>query len=147
MSKPKIIAVYSRLPNSQVYHGYAADVREGDKAKDKANGAPGEVPRIVSSVTIKGGADIANYKTLITPMGVKTLVDEDELNLLNANPVFKLHKEGGWVFAEKDQGAVDVDARVAEVLEVGKSDASAPLTEAKPTKITGNTAKVHKPKE
>ena len=141
MSKPKNIAIYSRLPNAQTYNFYA----EPNSAKAK-NGAAGEVPRIITSVTVRGGADIANAKTLITPLGVKTLVDEDELALLNENPIYKMHKANGFVFAEKDPGAVDVDARVAEVMEVSKSDGTAPLTEAKSSKI-GNSAKVHKSKE
>lgn len=47
-------------------------------------------------VTIKGGTGIAD-KHFITPMGTVTMVTDEELEVLKANPVFKKHVDNGFV--------------------------------------------------
>ena len=82
---------------------------------------PSKEIRIKRSVTIQGGANVAN-KNFITPEGVVTEVTQDELDevLLN-DPVFILHLEGGFVKVSKSAklNVKDMTAR----------DESAPLTD------------------
>ena len=54
------------------------------------------LPQVEASVTIAGGAGIAT-KHLVTPQGVVTHVTDEEVAVLKANPVFKLHMENGYV--------------------------------------------------
>jgi 16S rRNA U516 pseudouridylate synthase RsuA-like enzyme len=48
-------------------------------------------------VRVKGGADVADKKTLQAPDGVVTEVTEAEAKKLEANPVFQKHKKAGLV--------------------------------------------------
>lgn len=48
-------------------------------------------------ILIKGGAHVADKKTLVMPNGVVTEVSKDDLELLITNPCFKTHLEGGFV--------------------------------------------------
>lgn len=56
----------------------------GFKVKDKA-------------ILVKGKANIADKKTLLTPHGTVTKVSSEELELLKNNPVFKSHVDGGYL--------------------------------------------------
>lgn len=47
-------------------------------------------------VLIKGGAGVID-KRLITPQGVMTVVTADELDYLQGNEVFKVHKANGFI--------------------------------------------------
>lgn len=46
-------------------------------------------------ITVKGGADVADKRTLLTPEGVVTSVSNDELKQLRSNPLFKVHEASG----------------------------------------------------
>lgn len=81
----------------------------------------GDLPIIERTVKIKGGANLANAR-LVTPYGVATSVSAEELDLLNGNEVFTLHKKNGFItVSEKSEDpekvATDMTGR----------DASAPL--------------------
>jgi hypothetical protein len=103
--------VYSKMSASVVYNDFVP------------GGA--DLPVVAKSVTIKGGAGIAN-KNLITPLGVVTEIDDADLEMLNRNGIFKLHKENGFITVEKRN--VDVEKVVANMGE--KADPSAPLSPA-----------------
>ena len=75
--------VLSKLANAQTYVKYA-------KGGNNIN-----IP--MASVTIKGGADVADKKTLTSPQGVITSVTADELEILKENPCFQQHLEQGFV--------------------------------------------------
>ncbi len=81
------------------------------------------MPVKVGSVTIKGGAGVAN-KNIITPLGVHTEVSAEEMDLLNENGIFKLHKDAGFIAVEEKKA--DVEKVVADM--TTKADPSAPLT-------------------
>ena len=49
------------------------------------------------SVTIKGGANVLNKKTMDTPNGVVTEVTAEELKFLESNTAFKRHKDRGFM--------------------------------------------------
>ncbi len=46
-------------------------------------------------ITIRGGADVIDKKTLVTPEGVLTPVTDDEFAKLQDNPIFLRHIERG----------------------------------------------------
>jgi hypothetical protein len=88
MAKKEFLYVYSTLATDMNYTNYA----EG--------GADLPVP--LPAVFIKGGAGVANDR-LVTPRGVVTQVTEDELAYLEANQVFQLHKQNGYIMVEKSK--------------------------------------------
>ena len=100
-----------------VYSKMAADVTYNDYVPG------GDIPRVARSVTIKGGAGVAN-KNIITPYGVHTEITEEERDMLMKNGVFQLHQEGGFVTIEGKKEDPDL---VATNLTAGP-DPSAPLT-------------------
>jgi len=92
---------------------------------DYADGG-GDMPVVKSTITIKGGANVAD-KNLVTPMGVMTKVSEDQLASLKNNKVFQLHEQNGFIkITEKAYGVEEVV--VGEGM--AEKDASAPLTPA-----------------
>lgn len=81
MAKGKFF-VFSTLAADVVYRSFAA--------------SGGDVPVADQGVLIKGGAGVAD-KRLETPAGVMTSVDADQLALLEADPVFQMHKKNGYI--------------------------------------------------
>jgi hypothetical protein len=76
------------------------------------------------SVTIKGGTGVANDR-IVTPLGVRTEIDAELVEVLESNEIFKLHKANGFVTIEavaEDPEKVAADMTTA--------DNSAPLTDA-----------------
>ncbi|MGN0016193.1 MAG: hypothetical protein ACI37O_02505 [Candidatus Avelusimicrobium sp.] len=57
----------------------------------------GNVLRVKKEILIKGGANVANKKTLLTPSGAVTEVSERDLELLKTNISFKNHLERGFL--------------------------------------------------
>ena len=107
----------SRTKTYHVYSKMAADVTYNDYVPG------GDIPRVARSVTIKGGAGVAN-KNIITPYGVHTEITEEERDMLLKNGIFQLHREGGFVTIEGKKEDPDL---VATNLTTGP-DPSAPLT-------------------
>ena len=58
---------------------------------------PNGIPRLLETVTVKGGADVADKKTLVTPRGVATEITKKQAELLKKNPVFEIHLDKGVV--------------------------------------------------
>lgn len=102
--------VFSTLANDQNYTVYAD--------------TPSGIPQELGTVFIRGGTGIANDR-LITPIGVSTQVDEDQLKLLEMNQDFQLHKKKGFI---KVQGRASEAEKVAS--DMNLADPSAPLTPA-----------------
>lgn len=98
-----------------------------------------DVNTIVRSVTIAGGANVAN-KHLITPLGVATRVTDDELEFLMKDLSFKKHLERGFMKIEKTKK--DPEVVVAKGMEL--RDASAPET---PETLAAKGVKVKKEKK
>lgn len=82
-----------------------------------------DLPKTVAEVYVAGGSNIAD-KYLRTPIGVMTPVTDEELTVLQENPVFKLHVENGFITI-KDK-AYDAE-KVATDMKT--RDQSAPLVE------------------
>lgn len=80
---------------------------------------------VKKEILIKGGANVADKKTLLTPNGASTEVSEDELALLKENPSFKRHMERGYI------KIVETDSKYKakeEAEKLDKKDGSAQLT-------------------
>lgn len=103
--------------------------------------AVNDMPTIERRITINGGANVAT-KRLITPRGVMTPVEDADLEILNAHPIFIMHQKNGFITVEKkshdpDEVATNMKAR----------DESAPLTDGDfkegeaPTSVKGTKKK------
>lgn len=121
-----------------IFSTLAADVSYTGYSETKGDA----LPKVQMSVVVKGGAGVANRRTIETPRGVVTIVTDEEAKFLAGNPVFVKHMKNGFVQisesnADGDEAAADMTGR----------DASAPLvdedlTEQDPqTKTTGKEAK------
>jgi len=83
----------------------------------------GDLPTKGAVVHIAGGAGVAN-KNFITPNGTHTEVTEAQMEVLNRNGIFKLHRDNGYITVEVKKA--DVDKVVSNMTPA--SDKSAPLT-------------------
>jgi hypothetical protein len=83
------------------------------------------LPTIGRRFTLRGGAGVANKRTLVTPLGVMTEASADEMDFLNNHVMFKQLVATGWVKVVKATGwQNDVDGVVADMKQ---RDGSAPL--------------------
>ena len=105
--------VYSNLSNNQNYTGWS-DVMKGHEG----------APRIKEkSVLINGQANIVNKSTMITPRGVLTVINEDQMAILKGCSMFERHTKAGFIeVTEKEAKSTDVAKNLK------KKDKSAPLT-------------------
>lgn len=77
---------------------------------------------ITDTITVKGGADVINKRSLETPQGIITELDDKQLEKLKSHPVFKTHLENGYIAilsTEKEAKKVETEL---------KEDASKQLT-------------------
>lgn len=114
--------IYSTLTSDNKYTAY-----------DKNGQGDLVIPR--HSVLINGGANLAD-KNLITPKGTLTIVSDEDLEFLEDNTIFKLHKDNGFIRVEKKHAEV---AKVVKDME--KGDKSKPKTPADYENVKG--VKVH----
>lgn len=102
--------VFSTLANDQKYTNWlpgGGDVSIPDRA-----------------ILIKGGAGIANDR-FVTPLGVMTEIEEDDIAELEANKVFQLHVKNGFITVQKR--SADAEKVAADM---NRTDPSAPKTPA-----------------
>lgn len=86
--------IVSKLAGGMDYTFYA----KGANGKQIAQGI----------ISVKGGAGVANKKTLITPQGLVTPATADEIKKLRTNPVFVAHEKDGFLkVLEKDPRDAD----------------------------------------
>lgn len=83
-----------------------------------------DIPTEIHSTYIKGGAGIANDR-FITPLGVMTEITDYDLELLEQNPVFKMHRDNGYIVIQ--ESSADPDKVSADM---SQDDPSRPLTDA-----------------
>jgi hypothetical protein len=84
----------------------------------------GDMPVKERAIFIKGGTGVANDR-LITPQGVMTEIEEEDIPVLQSNQVFQLHEKNGFVKIEKRSADPE---KVAS--DMNRKDNSAPLTDA-----------------
>ena len=82
------------------------------------------------SVTIKGGANVLNKKTMETVNGVVTEVSAEDLKFLENTSAFQRHCSRGWIFVCKTRAEADKKAAQVEKDEDGdiRKDGSSQLT-------------------
>lgn len=100
--------VYSTLSCDNEYRSY---VKGG-----------GDIDQVESHVLIKGGAGVMN-KNIITPYGIATEVTKEQLEMLERNDQFQLHKTNGFITV--DSKKIDADEAAKNM---AKKDKSAPAT-------------------
>lgn len=71
------------------------------------------------SITVDGGAGVVNPKSLVTPQGVATFVDDDTLAKLMDVPKFKSDIERGLIRVEKGARVSDPE-KVDSIAQSGK---------------------------
>ena len=92
----------------------------------------GGKPLPTGSVLVKGGADVADKRTLITPLGVLTEVKPEEVEQLRNNPIFVEQEKDGFLKVldkkpdpEKAAASLDKDSSAqmteADYLAAGKT--------------------------
>lgn len=103
-----------------VYSTLAATVTyENTEVPTEAN----PIPRVLSSVTVKGGANVIDSK-FNTEKAFRTEVTEEQLEHLKANAVFKAHVADGYVMYDDTKANAEKVAK--ENLKA--RDVSAPKT-------------------
>jgi hypothetical protein len=110
-----IIRVYSTQTNSSEYAEY--------RFPQGRNGLPIKG----RSVIIKGGAGVAQKRTLITPLGVATEISAAQLAFLENNNSFKRHVAAGFLRVIKSPGKSGPDASEV-VADMEPRDGSSPVT-------------------
>lgn len=82
----------------------------------------GDLPERDKVVRIKGGSNVAT-KELMTPLGVATTIDDEQMALLEKHPLFQIHLRNGFVKVEKKKIHVE-----KAIVDMNKKDSSAPRT-------------------
>lgn len=95
---------------------------------------------IDKEITIEGGANVMSKKLLATPNGVVTKVTDEELAILEQHPLFKLHKQNGFVRVSKSDP--QEDAITVNVKDMEQKDASAQRVDSDYTKKGKKAPKV-----
>jgi hypothetical protein len=122
--------------NVVVYSTLSSDISYTNFSK-----GGGDIPLVESSVFIKGGAGLANDR-LITPMGVATVLQDDEkmtaaqkLEALRQNSVFQMHVKNGYIIVSED--SVDPEKMASDM---NNADPSKPLNDQQLVKDGGEIA-------
>lgn len=97
--------------------------------------ATGGLPIVKKEITVNGGTGVLN-KTFVTPNGVVTEVSDADLEILEAHPLFKRHKDNGFIKIVKSP-KVDTS-------NMAEKDSSAQLVEKDFTKKGKKAPKVAK---
>jgi hypothetical protein len=95
------IIVFSTLANDNAYTEYAK--------------GGSDLPVAVRSVLIKGGTGVTDSR-LVTPQGVATEIEPEDLALLKGNSLFLLHEKNGFVkVAESKSSKAPDQDEIAEI--------------------------------
>lgn len=121
MARPKQVNKQTeRVIQGKAYYVFSTLNNDNEYVDWKAS--PSGIPQRGMSVMIKGGAGIANDR-IITPLGVRTSITEEEAGMLQSHEMFNMHKDNGFVVLIED--ALEVEAVVADM---NGKDHSSPLT-------------------
>lgn len=104
-----MVAVYSTMTNPTSFVEWAP--------------GGGDIPVKKRVVTIKGGAGLVSRKALITPLGVKTEVSDDDYAYLLTNNLFNEFVRIGYIKV-LTKGRTEADTVAADM---AQRDGSAPL--------------------
>lgn len=84
---------------------------------------PNGINVVTDEITINGGADVINKRTLITPEGMITEISDDKLEKLKSHPVFQQHIQNGFIVV------VDTEKQAEKEHKNLEEDKSKQLTE------------------
>lgn len=84
---------------------------------------PNGINQVKKIISINGGSDVINKKTLLTPTGVVTELTKADLDELKEHPVFIQHLEEGYITINDNEKAAD---KAGEKLEKDKSSQLTP---------------------
>lgn len=87
--------------------------------------SPGGLSIAGREVTIKGGANVADRRTIITPRGIGTQVSDEDYEFLKSDPTFIMHEKNGFITVDAVADIRDADLAAASM--EGRDD-SAPDT-------------------
>jgi hypothetical protein len=87
--------------------------------------SPGGLSIAGREVTIKGGANVADRRTILTPRGIGTQVSEEDYEFLKTDPTFIMHEKNGFITIDAVADIRDADLAAAGM--EGRDD-SAPDT-------------------
>jgi hypothetical protein len=107
MASAKKHYIFSTLSNDQRYQDYSI--------------AGHGVLTPTRSVSIKGGAGVANNR-LMTPLGVVTEVSDEDLSFLESHECFKIHKSNGFITVRPKNADAEVVAA-----DMARGDGCAPM--------------------
>lgn len=79
---------------------------------------PNGINKVAKTISIKGGSDVINKTTLLTPQGIVTELSKEELDELKTHPVFMMHLENGYITINENEKAAN---NAGDKLEVDKS--------------------------
>lgn len=120
--------VYSTATNSITYVEYENNAsNELSIPKKWPNGNP-------MKVTIQGGHGVSIPKTFVTPKGIVTSVNDDEMEMLLQNPSFKRHLDRGFMTYDKKKLSTEKKAANME-----DKDRSAQITPSDYVKSENST--------
>lgn len=60
-------------------------------------------PKIVRKVTIRGGANVPQKRTILTPKGIPTLISDNDLDFLMVDPNFQKFVKRGFLTVGSDE--------------------------------------------
>ena len=75
------------------------------------------------TISVKGGSDVIDKRTLITPVGIVTFIEDDKLEKLKTHPLFRQHLEYGAITIKETEKAAE---KAGEELEKDKSSQITP---------------------
>jgi len=78
---------------------------------------------VTETISVGGGADVIDKRTLITPTGIVTFIDDDKLEKLKSHPLFQQHLACGAVTIKDTEKAAN---KAGEELEKDKSSQITP---------------------
>lgn len=108
---------------------------------------PGGVMKIIRTIEVRGGANVTDPKTLVTPRGVATEISEQDYILLEKNPVFQMHKKNGYINVIKESiNKYEAQELAEDPKDLEQKDASAQVTKTDYEKKGKKTPRVKKDK-
>lgn len=80
---------------------------------------------VTDTISINGGADVINKRSLDTPSGVVTELTDEQLDKLKSHPLFQTHLQNGYITimeSEKEAKKADKDLKEDNSRQLKPSD-------------------------
>ena len=86
---------------------------------------PGNVVKVKHMIRVNGGANMTDPKSLAVPGGSATAVSDEELAELEKHPLFKFHREQGYLRVIKNSSKYAAAEKAEKPAGLEKKDKSA----------------------